>query len=370
MRVYVSGKEKWKALKTDVFTVAQLRMGEHKREATKNRNASEAVESGKATMGQLADAYLARVDANEDLKVTSKAARRHAVARVRRTWPGFDDLTPKQITLHAVIDWTIRLKREGTDFTPPGARRSLRGNSATSINTAVDGLRRILDVAVERGLIYANAARAKPPEGRLKKKIAPKLVQLPRLAEFLALFDEVETGSGQAGWGMECADFCRFLVFSGARKSEAAAVTWSHVDWAKNQITIPGTKSESSQRIVPIFPELADLLRKIHDRRAVAAEFAIGGTPHVPPHEKILRVGEAQKSIDRACAKLKLPRITHHDFRHAFATIAIESGVDIPTVARWLGHADGGALLMKTYSHLRDDHSQEQAKKLARGGAA
>ena len=43
----------------------------------------------------------------------------------------------------------------------------------------------------------------------------------------------------------------------------------------------------------------------------------------------------------------------------------IEAGIDIPTVAKWLGHRDGGALAMKVYGHLRDEHSKEAAKKLA-----
>jgi len=51
-------------------------------------------------------------------------------------------------------------------------------------------------------------------------------------------------------------------------------------------------------------------------------------------------------------------------FRHLFATVCIESGVDIPTVAAWLGHNDGGALAMKTYGHLRADHSQLAAQKV------
>jgi integrase len=58
-------------------------------------------------------------------------------------------------------------------------------------------------------------------------------------------------------------------------------------------------------------------------------------------------------------------RITHHDFRHLFATRCIASGVDIPTVSRWLGHADGGALAMRTYGHLRQEHSQAQAAKVS-----
>jgi len=53
-----------------------------------------------------------------------------------------------------------------------------------------------------------------------------------------------------------------------------------------------------------------------------------------------------------------------HDLRDAFATAAIEAGVDIPTVAAWLGHADGGALLMKVYAHHRRAHSVSQAAKV------
>src|SRR5437870_10938551 len=68
---------------------------------------------------------------------------------------------------------------------------------------------------------------------------------------------------------------------------------------------------------------------------------------------KVFRVGECQKALDRACKKVGTDRITHHDLRHLFATRCIESGVDIPTVSRWLGHKDGGALAMKTYGHLR-----------------
>ena len=62
---------------------------------------------------------------------------------------------------------------------------------------------------------------------------------------------------------------------------------------------------------------------------------------------KVFRVREAQKAINSATRKLGLTRITHHDLRHLFATSCIESGVDIPTTSRWLGHKDGGALAMK-----------------------
>ena len=70
------------------------------------------------------------------------------------------------------------------------------------------------------------------------------------------------------------------------------------------------------------------------------------------------------KALTYACNKVGTPRLTHHDLRHLFATRSIESGVDIPTVSRWLGHKDGGSLLMKTYGHLRREHSIAQAQRV------
>jgi integrase len=80
--------------------------------------------------------------------------------------------------------------------------------------------------------------------------------------------------------------------------------------------------------------------------------------------ERVFAVRECQKSLDRVAKEVGAHRITHHDLRHLFATRCIESGVDIPTVSRWLGHKDGGALLMKTYGHLRREHSIAQAQRV------
>ena len=82
-----------------------------------------------------------------------------------------------------------------------------------------------------------------------------------------------------------------------------------------------------------------------------------------------MKVKECQKAMDRAARLVGMPRITHHDLRHLFATRCIESGVDVPTVSRWLGHKDGGALAMKTYGHLRDEHSVNMARKVTFGTA-
>jgi len=35
----------------------------------------------------------------------------------------------------------------------------------------------------------------------------------------------------------------------------------------------------------------------------------------------------------------------------------------MPTVSRWLGHLDGGALAMRTYGRMHNEHSQALAQK-------
>ena len=48
-----------------------------------------------------------------------------------------------------------------------------------------------------------------------------------------------------------------------------------------------------------------------------------------------------------------------------FITRAIEKGVDVKTIAQLQSHRAGGKLILGTYSHVRNVHAEEMAKKLA-----
>ena len=50
-----------------------------------------------------------------------------------------------------------------------------------------------------------------------------------------------------------------------------------------------------------------------------------------------------------------------HDLRHLFITRCIQAKVDVPTIAYWVGHKDGGKLILETYAHLCKQHSAQQA---------
>lgn len=141
----------------------------------------------------------------------------------------------------------------------------------------------------------------------------------------------------------------RFLALTGLRINEARQVEWGHV--LGDCICIPPTVTKNGRpRVVPFLPGIRELLEQL---RLVS-----------PGAGRVLPQKACKTALLSACRRTGLPALAHHDFRHLFATRCIESGVDVPTVARWLGHSDGGALLAKRYFHLMDDHSRRMAAKV------
>jgi integrase len=201
------------------------------------------------------------------------------------------------------------------------------------------------------GIIYRN-----PSEKLERVPVRAKQLTLPSRQQFLQL---VETIEHAGGWcSRDCADFLRGLAFTGFRTGEAAQIEWRDLDFDSCEIIvrgdpITGTKNWTIRR-VPMIPDARHLFEGMRlDREDELLT------------EKVFRVHEAQRAINRAAKEIGMQRIVHHDLRHLFATMCIESGVDIPTVSRWLGHKDGGALAMKTYGHLRREHSIAQAQKVS-----
>src|SRR6266853_2265194 len=79
---------------------------------------------------------------------------------------------------------------------------------------------------------------------------------------------------------------------------------------------------------------------------------------------RLMTVMECPETLARCCKAAGCQKLTHHDLRHFFATRLIEMGIDSPTVAKLLGHADGGALAMKVYGHLRMAYLQKRLQNL------
>lgn len=261
----------------------------------------------------------------------AKEYRRGCIRVLLKTWSGLDDLKLTRIGEGDCNEWAKRFRDAGYD--------------AHYFNQTLSTLRHILD----RGELNPNPARK-------VKRLGVKLreLKLPEPDQFQRLLENMDEGGG--GTSRHCADLVRFLAFSGCRLSEAKAVTWNDVDLNKGVLKVQNAKQRATsgaerRRTVPIIADMRTVLVRLSESNP-------------PPDQTVCQVHECQKALTRACRELNIARITHHDLRHLFATRCIESGVDIPTVSRWLGHVDGGALAMRVYGHLRDQHSAEMATKV------
>lgn len=329
-RVKIEGKIFRESLETDVFTTAKLLLGDYIKK--KRKHAARPIAG---TFNAARTLYEADLESDHTLKDTSKLYRRNCIKALLRTWPELDALRPDRITEAECRAWAGRFAAK---------------YEARFFNNTLSSLRHIL----ERGGI----GRDENPARKIKRLgVKQKELTLPEPKEFEAILTTVETsGAGQA---RHCADFMRFLAFSGCRLNEARQVCWRDVDFENKEIRVVNSKSARTTskpefRFVPIIPPMRELLERLRSASAL-------------PESPVCAVGECEKSLTRACKLTKIHRITHHDLRHLFATRCIESGVDIPTVSRWLGHSDGGALAMKTYGHLRREHSAAMAQRVTFG---
>ena len=337
-RAKVRGKLIRKSLDTNVLSVAKLRLADVLDTEHKAVGASNTKIIGKMTFGDALAIFQDRQKNATEIKESTKDYNERAAADLLKTWSGLEGMDVKRITKQDCLQWRAEFGKR---------------YSATVTNGTLSILRRVFDIVLEAGVRYDNPARTKEVK---RARVRRKELRLPEPDQFIALVTHVRgNGSGKGG---HCADAIEFFSYAGPRLKEAARIFGRDCSFLKNEIVIrgdpkTGTKNWEMRR-VPMIPEMRTLLERL---KAERGEQTFLENP-------VLRVRKFNRSLKCACKKLGLFHLTHHDLRHLFATRCIESGVDIPTVAKWLGHKDGGVLAMQTYGHLRDKHSADMAQKV------
>lgn len=225
--------------------------------------------------------------------------------------------------------------------------------SSSTYTQELGVMKGIFEYAIDLGYMLNNPAR------RIKRpKLVHKPKTIPTREQFRKLIEAIRESDGRTysqALAKAGADLVELLAYSGCRLKEATSLRWQDVDFAKNTITITGGEEGTKNReyrTIPMTAALRGFLEQKHKETQRA------------PDAYISQIDNAKKCLATACRRLSYPNFTHHDLRHFFATTCIEAGVDIPTVSRWLGHKDGGALAMRVYGHLRQEHSFAAIKKV------
>jgi integrase len=139
----------------------------------------------------------------------------------------------------------------------------------------------------------------------------------------------------------------RLLMLTGARVSEVLSLQWAHVDLQAGALRLPDSKTGAK---VILLSGAAVAILKGLPRWANNA--------HVFPGEgRGDRKGEHRVSLTDAWAwvrqRAKVPDVRLHDLRHSYASIAVSSGLSLPTIGALLGHSQ--TQTTARYAHLLDD---------------
>ena len=176
----------------------------------------------------------------------------------------------------------------------------------------------------------------------------------------------------------------------GLRRSEVAGLRWQDVDFENRSIHIchtavmdngkpvyvDNTKSETSNRLLPMSETVYQFLFKLH-KESTSKKNEIFP---FPPHEKSndtpqpfeyvccwpdgspIKPDYMTRQFAEILKKNNLPKIRFHDLRHTTATLLRQCGYDLRDIQQWLGHAS-----METttrYAHFLEDAKVNMANSL------
>ena len=345
-KVKVRGKLKKRSLKTDDYGQAARALPEVLDDL---RQAPP--EAGRAgSLQQSLEEQKARTEADPTIGEASEIYYNSAYEQILKTCPArvlgmpLEEVTPKHLE-----EWR---------------NASAKKYAPSTINGQRVFLNKTFDHAKQVGQIRSNPiADVATIPGRTAEE------NCPTKEEFAALVENVRNNElrldsrGRCTGHKNCktsALVIEFYAYSGLRPSEGRALTWgsiteTHLRCGTAKRRDGRAKGFGEFRSVPLSEKLSEVLRQL--RQVPGAKTG--------PNDQVLPVKSVRKALGNACERLGIARISHKTLRHMFVTRCIESRVPCPTVAKWLGHQDGGRLGQKTYNHVLEDHSAEQMQKVA-----
>ena len=322
------------SLHTDNKQIAMVRMRDRLLEIGLEPRQSE-----DGTWGGLVEQWLSMLDAKHaagDIEERTVEYKKDLIKNIRLTWQGFDQ---EKLSDTVGLELGAWRAKHCTKYSAP------RANGAQTVLRELLALARELkmipDARREELLRALKFAKVKYDYKRLTLQL-PTQAQMDQLE--LEIYRRCQVRGTLGGY------LFSFLRYSGCRIDSAAHVLRCDVFRDRGQLHF--RKAKYGPYTIPLFPQLLAVIDRIEQN-------VPGG-----PDDQLLPTVSLQTVLRSACKQLMLSHLSHHDLRHVFATRCIEQGVPVPTVASWLGHKDGGRTVMQIYGHLRQEHSDQEAKRV------
>jgi integrase len=125
-------------------------------------------------------------------------------------------------------------------------------------------------------------------------------------------------------------DVCLMALNTGLRQNDILGLERKHIDWNENTIRLVQGKT-SRGHVLPMNDTVRSILKSRWDN----------GSKYFFPSPKTGKPqGSVRHSLERACLRAGIPKLTIRDLRRSFGTRVIMEGADAVTAARLLGHSD------------------------------
>lgn len=269
------------------------------------------------TLDRLLGEYVTALPRRPKLRGNGKLSHAHTAAELAHVKAAITDMKAgnKAVTDVGATDLRLLLRANAGQ---PGAARHRFGS-----------LSRFFDWCRDEGLLPVN------PCGLIGKERRPRAVAARQDYMKPEALAHLWKAAGEAE-ALEAVhrDYLRFLIAMPCRRTEAANLTWAHLDLDAAEWVQPGalTKNGDPHRL-HLHPLALDLLRARHQ----AAGRPKAGLVFPAP-----RSGEAIKTFSaiKAALDAKAERTgwRFHDFRRSFATAMGEAGVAEPVLDAVLNH--------------------------------
>lgn len=176
----------------------------------------------------------------------------------------------------------------------------------------------------------------------------------------------------------------RVLAFSGMRKQEVLALTWSDINFKLNEIRIykalsrglnnrlyiKTTKNEGSTRIIKMDEKTMSIL-KVWKKKQREDYLTLGYNTLSPNqllfsniNNELLQPTKTRKWLNHVINKYGLKQIRTHGFRHTHCSLLFEAGASLVSVKERLGHNDIQTT-MNVYAHVTKKGKDEAIQKFA-----
>jgi integrase len=170
---------------------------------------------------------------------------------------------------------------------------------------------------------------------------------------------------------------------TGMRRGELVGLRWRDLDLEARTLKVRRTivqygrevwekepKSARSRRTYANVDERAVAALRAHRKHQASERLAAGpawvGSGRVFTDElgRDLKPDSVTRGMERLVRLAGLPKLTPHGLRHTFATVGLESGVDVVYVSELLGHASP-VVTMVVYQHTRPERLADANRRIA-----